>query len=52
MSRVTRVSEALVGLIESLVLSMKIGPQVGERMPPKYQALFSDGALAAAPYVM
>ena len=52
MSRVTRVWEVLLGLMEAFAEGAKMGPHEGDRMPPKYQALFSDGALAAPPYVM
>lgn len=44
--------ETLVGLMEVFTDGWNMGPQVGDRYPPKYQALFSDGALTAPPYVI
>ena len=50
MSRVMRVFEMFTARAESFEPALNVkGPRVGEVSPEKYHALFSEGALTAAP---
>lgn len=44
-----KVLETLLGMALSMANDSYTTPAVGDRRPEKYQALFSDGALTAAP---